>query len=338
MRLVTSAAALLLAATLAPSPLLADSVTFKNGDKLTGKIGTITGDSMKLHTDGLGDVSVKMSEVADYKIDTPAVVEPKSGGTLLGDVSGTKDTVKVGDDSYPLAQIKYVNPPEEKWHGQVIANFALARGNTNKFTAGAVADLNKRRDNWQNDDRFTFHAEYNYGRSGGGSGNQPPVVDTDNWMGFGKYDRFWTDKLYGYVTAKIEHDTVADLDYRISPGIGLGYQWLETPKDHFNTEAGFSYVREAYGNDGSTDYVSLRLAYHYDHQFNDYVNAFHNLEWLPAIDDPSDYNLTTDAGLNVKVWGNLTSNFRVEYKRDSTPAEAALKNDLQFMLGFGYSF
>ena len=50
-----------------------------------------------------------------------------------------------------------------------------------------------------------------------------------------------------------------------------------------------SYVYEDYSNDGNEDKVALRLAYHVDKQLNDDVSVFHNLEWLPAFDDPSDY-------------------------------------------------
>lgn len=320
------------------SLVLADTVTFKNGDKLTGKIGLISGSDLKLNTPALGDVTVKLSEVAAYRIDTPVVVQPKDGPALLGQVSGDGANVKVNDATYALGQLKSVNAPPDKWTGKVLVNFALSRGNTNNFVIGGQADAMKRRDTDTHDDRLTFHAEYNFGQSGGGSGGVPNTTDTDNWQTFGKYDQFYSEKFYGYATVKVEHDRIADLDYRLTPGVGLGYQWIETPATKFSTEAGLSYVREVYGHDGDNDYLSLRLAYHVDHQFSAMVDAFHNLEYLPAVDDPGDYNLNADAGLSFKIVGNWTSQLKVEFKRDSTPAEGALKNDLQFLLGVGYSF
>ena len=88
---------------------------------------------------------------------------------------------------------------------------------------------------------------------------------------------------------------------RLAPGVGVGYQWVETADFNFNTEAGVSYVYEDYSNDGNNDRVALRLAYHLDKKLNDKVSIFHNLEWLPAFDDPGDYNLNIDAGVKAHI-------------------------------------
>ena len=86
------------------------------------------------------------------------------------------------------------------------------------------------------------------------------------------------------------------------------------------------------------DYLSLRFAYHYEHAFNDTVSAFHNLEYLPAVYNVGDYNLNTDVGLKVKLIKNFIAQFKIEYKRDSTPADGALKNDLLYLIGLGWQF
>lgn len=154
----------------------------------------------------------------------------------------------------------------------------------------------------------------------------------------GKYDKFWTQKFYSYATARLEHDRIALLYYRVTPGVGVGYQWYESPGFNFNTEAGVSYVHEEFDNDGSNDFIALRLAYHIDKKLNEKVGLFHNLEYLPAFEDPGDYLLNTDAGIRADVTKNFFSEFKVEWKRDSTPAPGALQNDTRFVLGVGWSF
>jgi hypothetical protein len=68
------------------------------------------------------------------------------------------------------------------------------------------------------------------------------------------------------------------------------------------------------------------------------VAALHDLEWLPAFDDPSNYNLNADADIRAKMTDKLFSEFKVVYQRDDRPAPGALKNDLRLLLGVGYSF
>src|SRR5205814_8576703 len=121
-------------------------------------------------------------------------------------------------------------------------------------------------------------------------------------------------------------------------GVGVGYQWFETPTFNLNTEAGVSYVYEDYSTDGAEDRVALRLAYHVDKALNDNVKVFHNLEWLPAIDNPANYNLNADVGIRANLTKTMFSELKVQYVRDSTPAPGAEKDDVRFLLGVGWTF
>jgi hypothetical protein len=316
----------------------ADTVVLKNGDTLTGTIGQVTGKNMKFVSPVFGEISIPIENITTYKIDTPVRVQPKAAPSVVGPVTGDATTVKVADKNYRLDQLKSINPPAQAWTGNILANLSLARGNTNNFTVGSEALAALRRDDDENNDRITANAAYNFGDSGGGPGNAPRVTITDNWRARTQYDKFWNEQLYGFVVGKIEHDRIANLDYRVSPGLGIGYQWIETDKVKFSTEAGFNYIYESYGNGGSDDSISVRFAYHYDNKLSDDVSLFHNLEYVPAIDDPGDYNFTTDVGLRFKITGNIIGQFKAEYKRDSVPASGSLKNDLLYLVGFGWQF
>jgi putative salt-induced outer membrane protein YdiY len=234
-----------------------------------------------------------------------------------------------------LDQIKRLGTAQ-KWTGAILANGNLARGNTHSLNVGVAADASLRRDDETYDDRFSLGAGYNFGKQRGGDGTD--VTSTDNFFGLGKYDKFLSDKLYAYGLFRVDHDRIAALNYRLSPGVGVGYQWFESADFNLSTEAGLSYVYEDYITGGSEDRVALRLAYHVDKKLNDKVRVFHNLEWLPGITDPGDYNLNADAGIRSKLTENMFSELKIQYQRDSTPAPGALKNDVRFLLGVGWSF
>jgi hypothetical protein len=231
--------------------------------------------------------------------------------------------------------VKAVNPPPSQWHGSIVGSGVLARGNTDTLTIGVAAAAELRRDNEFVDDRLSLGGGYYFGTTGKGDST---LTTTDNWNAWGKYDRFWTEKWYGYATMKAEHDRIALLNYRLTPGVGVGYQWIEQPDFHFNTEVGVTYVYEDFTTGEQDDFVALRLAYHVDKKLNETVGLFHNLEWLPAFDDPGNYVLTTDAGIRADMTKTLFTEFKIEYKRDSQPAEGSLKNDLKYILGVGWAF
>ncbi len=338
MKLMLASAALFVASSIA----IADTVVLNNGDTLNGKIGQVTSATLEFTSPAFGKVNIPVGNLKMYKFDAPVKVQPKHATAFTDTVSGAGTDAKVGEKQYPLDALKYINPPAQEWTGAVIANLAVARGNTNKMTVGAEANAALRReDEWFND-RYTLGAGYNFGRSGGGASGDEAITDTNNWQTTAKWDKFWSEKLYGYTNVKLEHDAIADLYYRVTPGVGLGYQWLEGPKTNFNTEAGFSYVHEAYnqadGTVDNNDSISLRFAYHLEHLLSDNASLFHNLEYVPAIDDPGDYNLAADIGMKFKITGNFLAQIKLEYRRDSTPADEALKNDLLWTMGLGWQF
>lgn len=338
MKFALAAAAVAALATYA----VADVVVLNNGDTLNGTIGQVTASSLEFTSPAFGKIAIPLENVRSYRFDAPVRVQPKSEKAVTDTVSGEGTQATVGQRQYPITELKYINPPPQAWTGSIVANMALARGNTNNFTVGAEAKASLRRDDEWFNDRFTLDSAYNYGRTGGGTSGEPSTVETDNWRIGGQWDKFWTEKLYGYTNVKLEHDAIADLYYRLTPGVGLGYQWIEGSPTAFRTEAGVSYVHETYHPDSggvdNNDYISLRFAYRLEHELNERTSLFHNLEYLPAIDDWSDYNLITDIGLKMQLNSNFLAQVKLEWRRDSTPAEDSTKNDLLWVIGLGWQF
>lgn len=316
----------------------ADVVTLKNGDKINGTVGQIAGGKMEFKSPVLGDIKIDMENIESYATDAPATIRMKGSAPTLTEKITAGNASKVetaGGKSLAVADVKVINPPKEEWTGSVLATGALARGNTDKFDLGIRAAASLRRDSPAYDDRLSFAGGYNFGTTGRGDST---TTSTDNWNVLGKYDKFWTEKLYGYITTKVEHDRIAQLNYRLSPGIGLGYQWIESPAMNFNTEAGLTYVYEDYTTGDTNEFLAFRLAYHFDKKLAENVRLFHNFEILPAFQDPGDYIMTTDLGVRMDLTKSFFTEAKVEYQRDSVPAPGSLKNDLRYIVGIGWSF
>jgi putative salt-induced outer membrane protein YdiY len=319
---------------------LGDEIQFLNGDRLTGKIKSAADGKILITTDVAGDVTVDMAKVKTFTTTEPIEIH-------VGEKNVVKTTVAAGPQGSvqaaaaggiaggPIAikDIKTINPPPVKWTGAVSANGLLTRGNSNTESLGITIDAQRRAEV----DRITFDASYLYGRQ-----KNPDTgvysTTTDNWFLFGKYDYFFTKKFYGFVSSRLERDRIAELNLRFTPAVGVGYQWIEKPDMNFLTEGGLAWVYEDFQNNGSDDHFALRLAYHFDKKLNDKVNFFHDLEYLPSIEEISDFNFNTDAGVRVTLTKNMFTEFKFEWKHDNRPAPGAAENDLRYLLGVGWAF
>lgn len=322
----------------------ADEVIFTNGDRLEGTIKSIDGGKLTIDSKVAGTVTVDLKDVQTFSIDKPVQTRLQNKSILRAPVTAqnapaTQPTtgpaeVHIDGKTVPLTDIKRMNTGQA-WTGAVVANGSLARGNTHSTDLGVAANATLRRDDEWHDDRFSLSGAYNFGKQQV-AGTE--VTSADNWFAQAKYDKFFTDQFYGYGVLRYDHDRLAFLNFRLSPGVGVGYQWVESPDFNFSTEAGASYVYEDFSNDGNNDRVALRLAYHLDKNLNSHVSIFHDLEWLPAFNNPADYNLNVDAGIRAKMTDHLFSELKAVYQRDNTPAPGALKDDIRFLLGVGYTF
>ena len=221
----------------------------------------------------------------------------------------------------------------KRWSGSVVAGLAVARGNTDSEGWKITADATRKGDN----NTLTLNAGYAYEQQKDRTtGDRNTTVD--NWFAQAKIEHNLTERLYDYALMRVEQDNVANLQLRLSPGVGSGYRWILKPDEHFNTEAGVSWIYEQYSNDGNTDHIALRLAYHYDRKLNEKVSLVHNVEYLPNVADWGDYNLNADLGLRAMLTEKLFAEFKVVWQHDSTPAPGALEDDLRYTVGVGLNF
>lgn len=321
------------------TPVLADEVVFKNGDKLTGKIVSAEDGKLKIKSTVAGTVEVDLADVKTFSSDEPIALKLKDG-TIIRQAVGAAEkpgevAVKPGAvaaQNVPIDSIKTINQ-KESWTGSIVAGGLITRGNSDTEAFNLSADATRRTDI----DRLNLNAQYLFGRQ-----EDPTTGDkstsTDNWRLGAKYDYFINEKLYAFGSFGVEKDRIANLDIRLTPAVGIGYQWIERKDFNFFTEAGLAYVYEDYEGEEASENISLKLAYHVDKKLRDGVAVFHNLTFYPSIEDISDYYLLTDAGIRADLTDSFFTEFKVELKYDATPASGSSRSDLRYILGVGWNF
>lgn len=332
------ASTLTLGLSLAPvAPVAADEVLFLNGDRLSGKVLSATGGKLKIKTEGAGDVTVDLTKVKTFSTDAPVQVGIGENPPVKSGVSAGADRqVQTGEPPHPLAiaDIKTINEPPPAWTGSIAVDGLLTSGNSETAQFGARAGLSKR---WPSD-RLNFGAEYYFGRQRDPDTRESSTT-VDYAMGLGKYDHFFTKKFYGYLGTKAERDGVAELELRLTPGTGVGYQWFERPTFNLSTETGLVWVYENYKRTGTREFFGPRFAYAVDWTPVQPLTLYHKLEYIPSFEDlRGDYLLNIDAGARLTVWRGFFAELRYEFRYDSTPAPGRDRADARYIFGGGWSF
>ena len=322
-------------------PARGDEVLFLNGDRLSGKILKAAGGKLTIKTEGAGEVSVDMAKVKTFSTDSPVAVGVKEQPPVSADVGAGPDRYvqtapAPGAPPQPvaIADISAINPTPPAWTGSFSLNGSLTSGNSETEQLGLRGALSKR---WP-DDRLTFGAEYSYGRQRDPSTGEKSTT-IDYAMGLAKYDHFFTKKFYGYLGVKAERDRVAELELRLAPGTGVGYQWLEGPTFNLSNELGWVWVYENYKRSGWSEFFGPRLAYSVDWTPIQPLKLYHTLEYIPSFEDlGGDYLLNIDAGARLAVWKGLFAELRYEFRYDATPASGRQRTDQRYILGAGWAF
>lgn len=322
----------------------ADKVTLKSGSYLTGKAGQVQNGELSFASDDLGDVRIKLANIASLDVARENVVQYADNSTETKMLT-VKDGALVDDKGAALdmSKVKALNPAAETWHGSVNVAFQSSRGNTYENSGTVLANLNRR---WEKD-RLNFNFGYYYSETG--VTKEDKEKSTDRWEIEGQHDHFWGAKFYSYENAKYEQDDIAGLDYRLRLGAGGGYQWLDgyesklTGKWSFNQEVGAAWIKNSYvEQDPSADdsYATVRYAHHlkYFPKWNDKVEGFHNLEYLPQVDDWENYLIKADVGFSTKIVMDFDLLCKIEWDYNSMPSLGRKSSDMRYIVGLGYKW
>jgi len=220
-------------------------------------------------------------------------------------------------------------PTAEKdsgWITTAAAGVTLSRGNTDNdlYTANLLTSRK-----WKANE-VDLGVDGQYGETSG-------AKTTGNARGFGQYNRLFNERLFGYLRVELQHDSVADLDYRLILSPGLGYYVIKNTNTFLRFEGGPSYVFEKLGG-SEDDYATLRLAERFEHKFNDRVKLWQSAEYLPEFGDFANYILNAEIGIDAGLTAKLSLRTYLQNTYDSEPAPGRKENDLKLIAALAYKF
>ncbi len=329
MRIPVMAALLLLF----PAVALADEVVMKNGDKITGKVVDLAGGKLKVETAHSGVIVLDWGQVASLKTDGPVKVKLVTGETVEGKIGAGQDgkilVESPGAGPLELApdRVKAFNEPPVAWHGSVDLAARTSDGNTRSTSMLLALEASRATEA----DRLLFKAVFRYGET-------KDVITERNGYGQAKYDYFFSERVYGFVSGEVLSDKFKDLQLRSVIAAGAGYVFLKSPELDFWGDAGIAYVDNDLRDGKDEAHTGARISAHLRRALPLGFELVDDVVLLPNFEDGNDWQLRNDLALTTALGQGWTFKGGMITEYDHDPPSGLRKNDDIYYVGLGYKF
>lgn len=317
----------------------ADELRLSNGDVITGKFMRMQDNQVIFQTEYAGEITVDWAKVSNLLTDAPVKVILSDGTVLEGATRAADadmmrlETAKLkAPTDFKLAEITAINPepkPAVKITTRANVGLTQERGNSDTDSLRMDGQFVARTEK----SRYTLAGELNTEKEKGDTTVQ-------NWLAYGDYNYFMTQKWYLYFNTLFEHDKFADLDLRTTIGPGVGYQVFESETLNLSLAVGPSWVNEDYKEADDEDYSAGQWRVSYDQYFFDkFVQLFHNQLGFVKLVDTNKYVFKTRQGLRFPLKHGMTATLQYNWDYDNEPSEdAEEKWDTKLMFLLGWQF
>lgn len=217
-------------------------------------------------------------------------------------------------------------PPKPAWEQSASLGFTLTKGNSDNILF--TADYRAARKASQTE--IALGLDASYGEDNGKKNNE-------QFGAFGQFNWLFNERFYAYGRLQGLHDSIADVEYRVTVSPGAGYYFIKNGKTLLSAEAGPGYTFERLGGH-NRDYASLRIGEKFEHKFNDKTRVWQGLEFLPEVNDFSNYIATLEVGLETALTDKISLRVTVRDIYNSAPAPGRDKNDFRLVTGVAVKF
>ena len=342
--------------------VLADQITLKNGDHLSGKIVKSDGKALVLHTEFAGDVMVDFKAITQILADEELRVSTTDKKTLVGPITTSDGKIEVatkgeGTVGVPLGNVAMIGTQADYeksvhpgwghgWNGGVNVGFSLARGNSESSNLALAINAVHPTLN----DKTTIYLNSINTKNDLAS----PSTVANLVTGGLRYDHNLNPRLFGFVGADFMSNALQNLDLRGVYGGGLGFHAIKSDSTVLDLLAGLNYTHETYSNGpevtpvtvpptfisyGVTHrFLALTLGEELLHKVGKNTVITEKLYFFPDLSNTGEYRATFDLGTVTKIskWLGWQNQFTDIYV--SNPPLGAKKNDLILTTGLNFSF
>jgi putative salt-induced outer membrane protein YdiY len=218
----------------------------------------------------------------------------------------------------------------EGWSGDISAGYNQTSGNTEKAAANLSAEAVRKFSHSQ----ILAKGNIFYSQSN-------KQMDGQKWDALGKYSFDFGEgyKCYSFLQTLIDHDYFADIDYRLTPAIGVGYHISATGDFVWDVDAGLGYrITRHRINKSADDEVATAIGHTYLKK-NIYDKAFfsEDLTVYPGLKSGAALLIKSESAFTNPLSDKLSLELKFIVDYNSKPA-GLKKTDTQTIVGIKYKF
>ena len=351
-RMIWKPQVLFLISLLLAEGVLADRITLKNGDRLTGAIMKKDGKTLTVKTESLGTVTVPWDQVTAIQSDAPLNVVLPDGKTVQATLQTTGGRIELKETKQTLAPAEVVtirnadeqrayerllHPPISRlWAGTATIGFAGTQGNaqTRTFTVA----LNAARATSTDKASLYFNAVKASAMIGGVDAGTAQAV-----RGGWGYNHSVSSRLFVTTFNDYEYDRFQNLDLRFVLGGGLGVKVLKGERGRLDFVGGAAYNHEKFSPASPALAFSRNSAEAYwgedsGYKLNAVTSLVQSFRMFVNMSDRGQYRMNFDLGANTRLFKWLTWNLGFSDRYLSNPVAGRKSNDILYTTGIGISF
>jgi len=212
------------------------------------------------------------------------------------------------------------------WEKSAAMGLTLTDGNTDTLLFTAKVDASKK---WQQNE-FVTGASITYGED-------DQVKNNESINAFAQYNRLLTERIFALARVAFLHDDIADVDYRVTASLGVGYYFIKKERTFLSAEIGPGVVFEKQGGEAST-YFTVRLAENFEHKFSERARVWQFVEFLPQVDDVENFIVNAEIGAESALTDKVKLQVYLQDTFDNRPAPGREENDFKLVSALAMTF
>jgi putative salt-induced outer membrane protein YdiY len=327
--------------------LRADTVTLKNGDRLTGAAVKLEGGKLTFKTAYADAIGIAWDQVASLTTAQPFILPTPKGNLSVTSIERTATGLVAVTASGPTpldpATVTVLRTPADQaayeaslhpnwahaWAGAANVSLALARGNSDTATFGAGFTAVRT----THTDKTLLYANTLYSENA----NSVPTTSANATTGGIRYDHNINAKLFAFGSGDFSANALQNLDLRSILGGGFGWHANKTPKQSIDVLGGLVWTHESYSPSPTNSFAALDLGEVYSRKLGASSLFTEQAYLYPDLNNLNQFQLNTNASFSTKIGKlfNWVTSFSDSYT--SFPPAGKLSNDVVLTTGLGFS-
>jgi putative salt-induced outer membrane protein YdiY len=317
-----------------PSAATADVVWLLNGDTLTGTAQTMNRGVLTFKTPYAENVNVDWKNVAGLQIARLMRVAIRGGGSHTAWITPSTEgrlhlETRAGSSLEPLVTDVVAIAPT------LLGMVITGRAETGLLATSGANDVNSLHLAGElvlrtPQSRSSTDVQLNRTQDRG-------LETTRNITWTYRQQEFLTDHMFANANLIVTSDRFRDIDLRVAPGIGIGYEVLDYDVTALSFDGGFGYVGENHTLEGDRNYWAARENLNYEYWLiRKRLQFFHQHDGYFGLTGDENLFIKTRTGLRINLTGGLIMTGQLGLDYDRRPFVGQSNTDRTFAITLGY--